>query len=294
MRDYLARRVRGEMDCSGAVSLRSRGEGDFIARGCDRLRRYHCQSVSIFDIACDVEGETRFPTIEGGFEQATCIAPEPTRPTLTLSILGADDAGGGWLQVTDWPAHATPSPQQYLGAQRAALEDCFAGPRGAMGMLHLRYDGAGRLTTERYVGMDEARARCAAATFEPLIAHHEGLDVWLGVGATKPGRPTWANLERLTPDAIAAVVRDREWELRGCYEEAMASLAASEGSVRAKLLIMPTGEVATATVTENGFGHCPFERCLRGMMERWTFPTSSMRSVVQVPFAFRPEVTKGR
>jgi TonB family protein len=70
------------------------------------------------------------------------------------------------------------------------------------------------------------------------------------------------------------VVRNRQGELRQCYERALRDSGDVSGRMTLALVIGPSGSVARATIQGSTVGNDAVERCIVDATRRWRFPPS--------------------
>ncbi len=90
----------------------------------------------------------------------------------------------------------------------------------------------------------------------------------------------------LSREVIRRVVRRHRNELKFCFERALQSNPSLEGRVTTQFVISPSGSVAAATIASSSLNHRETESCVRGVVQRMSFPTPENSGAVRVSYPF--------
>jgi len=105
----------------------------------------------------------------------------------------------------------------------------------------------------------------------------------VGVGSGQVGS---AEVDQVKLDAY---VRARLGGLRACYETQLKVDPRSDGTMRLRFSIRPTGEIADVEASENSLGSEAMADCLVRILRTWKTPFRPSEGVsVEYPFVFRP------
>lgn len=87
---------------------------------------------------------------------------------------------------------------------------------------------------------------------------------------------------------VRAVMRQRQREIKACYERHMMRFPESEGRVGIKLEVRPSGEVASASVVENSLEEDMVAICIANVVKEARFPAfpGSRSMTLTYPFEF--------
>ncbi len=88
---------------------------------------------------------------------------------------------------------------------------------------------------------------------------------------------------------LDAFVRARIGGLRACYESQLKLDRRTDGTVRMRFSILPTGELSGVVVVQNTLGSALVADCVAGIVRTWRTPFRPGQAVlVEYPFVFRP------
>ncbi|MDB4980422.1 MAG: Glycine-rich cell wall structural protein 1 precursor [Myxococcales bacterium] len=94
----------------------------------------------------------------------------------------------------------------------------------------------------------------------------------------------------LSKAEIAGAVKAHLMSVKACYERALAKNATLKGTVVLAWNVEPNGHVSAARVASSTMNSSEVENCIVDEVARWTFPTSSGKTHVNVfPFVFDDE-----
>jgi len=103
------------------------------------------------------------------------------------------------------------------------------------------------------------------------------------------GLPSEIERERLPPEQIQRIIRERYPAIRNCYESGLASNPHLKGKITTRFTIGRDGGVSSAHVEHNELHDCRVAKCIREEMAKCTFPKPKYGIVTVVyPLMFEP------
>jgi hypothetical protein len=151
--------------------------------------------------------------------------------------------------------------------------------------------------------LSQKMAECLGAvvmkwTFPPTtwegrvqLAEPLGVGGMLAVFSSRP--PPTAEDGKKDREAIQAVVREHNAEMKGCYDAYLDRKGSTQKPIRVlvKMTIEPGGEVSEASSSEPARLEKKFKACVLGVARKMKFPTraSGDRTFITYPFRFEPD-----
>jgi hypothetical protein len=93
-------------------------------------------------------------------------------------------------------------------------------------------------------------------------------------------------LQPLTANDVQKVVREHLAEIQFCYDRVASRSKAPTGEVNLALSIDQAGRVTTASASAPGVSGRTLEKCIKGAVKRWRFPSANTETQVDYPLVF--------
>lgn len=227
----------------------------------------------------------------GGCDEVSVGSP---LPAFVYNIVRAGQPGpAGYVHHRGIPSATAERLATALDGDRVDLSRCVKSPSAAgMVQFHVAND---QLREDLSYGFSAAESECIRERIVPAV---EGL----GIGPTAMLRVQTGRLSKghawqtpsfdegvrgsLSKRMIQDIVVDHGYQVRDCYEGALAGWPELGGSMSVKLIIGSEGEVRATAAADTTIDNPALECCIRGAIATWSFPppNGNRGVVVMIPF----------